>query len=670
MWRLGFLFSERRVFLLPLETRTYPTPLTNKTPIATASEEWTTDDARAAYGIREWGAGYFDIAESGEVHVYPGGKLSGPSVSLMEVVSDLKARGMEMPVLLRFGDILDAQIRRLHEGFAAAIGSLEYGNCYRGVFPIKVNQQQHVIEEITRFGKAYDYGLEAGSKPELIAALTYLNEGDGLLICNGYKDSEFIDLALHARKLGINSILVIEAPAEVETIIERSRAFGVRPHIGIRVKLSSKAGGHWQDTGGDRSVFGLNAAQVIQAVDQLREAGMLDCLEMLHYHLGSQIPDIRDIRTSVMEAARVYVGLIAEGAPMGKLDLGGGLAVDYDGSHTNFEGSRNYTLEEYCLDVVDVVKTVMDESEVPHPILITESGRATVAYHSVLLFNILDVSRYEAGENAVEVPEGVHEYVTNLAEIALQPITAKNCQECYNDAVYYRDEARQIFKHGAISLRERAAAEQSFWSILRKVVRAVEDLPYVPEELREIGGILADIYYGNFSLFQSLPDSWAIDQLFPIMPIHRHGERPTREAVLSDITCDCDGKIDRFIDLRDVKRTLPVHPLANGDEYYLGTFLVGAYQETLGDLHNLLGDTNVASLRLGKDNELEFEREIEGDTVADVLSYVEYDPKDMAAKFRAKAENAVRNKRIDGNERRLIVEAFEAGLRGYTYFER
>lgn len=632
-------------------------------------ERWTSDRSRELYGIRNWGAGYFDISDAGEVQVLPQGKKRGPAVSLMDIVSGLEERGMNMPVLLRIENILDSRIKLLHEAFAKAIKEAEYQNVYRGVYPIKVNQQEQVVEEIARYGSLYHHGLEAGSKAELIAAISFMKDPEAYIICNGYKDEEFVDLGLLALKMGIRCVFVIESMLELPVILARAEALKVRPILGVRMKLASRAGGRWTESGGDQSVFGLNTAQVIEVVDTLREKEMLDCLQLLHYHLGSQIPNIRDIRAAVTEAARIYTGLVQEGAAMGVLDLGGGLAVDYDGSHTNFAASRNYSVNEYAADIVEVVKKTLDEAEIAHPVIVTESGRATVAYYSVLLFNILDVSKFESHPPPEKLPEDAPEYLQNMFAIP-QGLTTKNVQEGYNDAIYYRDEIRQLFKHGNISLRDRALGEQMFWHIMMRVRGLIRQMKYVPDEFEGLDKKLADIYYGNFSVFQSLPDAWAIDQLFPIMPIHRLSETPNRQGIIADITCDCDGKIDRFIDLHDVADTLALHELREDEEYYMGVFLVGAYQETLGDLHNLLGDTNVVSVRIDDDGAIHYEREIEGDSVEDVLSYVEYQPKSIIHRIRSLAETAVKQGRISAKERRDVMAAYENGLRGYTYFER
>ncbi|PIE68897.1 MAG: arginine decarboxylase [Deltaproteobacteria bacterium] len=634
-----------------------------------ALERWSVQDAADLYTIQNWGVGYFDISSKGNVVVTPFPDNKRVAVDLTDVIKGIRDRGYAMPVLLRIEDILDSQIRTIHETFRAKMKEFAYKGSFKGVFPIKVNQQQQVVEEITRFGEQYHHGLEAGSKAELIAALSLLKDREACLICNGYKDEEFVDLGLYATQMGVTCFFVLEMPSELSLILARSKALGIRPLIGVRIKLSTQAGGHWTDSGGDRSIFGLSATQVVDVVDTLKEEGMLDCLQLLHYHLGSQIPNIRDLRFAVMEGCRMYAGLVKEGAPMTYLDIGGGLAVDYDGSHTNYTNSRNYSLDEYCADIIDTIMVSLDEENIPHPVIITESGRATVAYYSILLFNVLDVSRFEPPELPVGPDSNDPEIITNLFEVR-DVLSLKNLQECYNDAMYYRDEARQLFKLGQLSLRQRSLAEKIFWHIILRVAKELKHLKFIPKDLKHLPDALADIYYCNFSVFQSLPDAWAIDHLFPVMPIHRLDEMPGKQGTLADITCDCDGKIDRFIDVHGVQRTLPLHDLKEDEEYYLGAFLVGAYQETLGDLHNLLGDTNVVSIRISEDGDFSFVREVDGDSVADVLSYVEYDPKNMLEDFRKLAEAAVRAKRITPQERGRIVRAYADGLRGYTYFER
>ena len=629
---------------------------------------WTTDQSRTLYGLDRWGQDYFDINGAGEVVVRLRENGGDPTeVSLAHIVREMKARGRDLPLLLRFRNLLDRRIELLNESFAGAIAKAGYHGKYRGVYPVKVNQQQQVIDEITQFGRRYHYGLEVGSKPELLAALAYMHDPEALLICNGYKDHEFIDLALRACQTGLRVIIVLEMPGELPDVLARARALGIRPELGLRFRLSTKSEGHWAESGGDRSTFGLNTSQVIDVIDHLKGEGYLDCLTLFHYHQGSQLPNIRAIREAASEAIRVYTNLVAEGAPMGLLDMGGGLAVDYDGSHSNFPSSCNYSLEEYASDLVEIVQQACDQAGVPHPDLITESGRAVVAYYSVLVFDILDVTRFEEPTEPEPPVAGSHEHLNSLWGLreALDPA---HLHESFNDALFYRDQIRSLFAHGIIDLRTRAHAERIYWHVVTLIAQRVRQAERVPEELQNLEENLIDIYYGNFSVFQCLPDSWAIDQLFPIMPLHRLAEEPTRQAVLSDITCDCDGKISRFIDLDDVKNHLPLHPRGAGEDYFLGTFLVGAYQETLGDLHNLLGDPNVVSVGI-EDGELTFTHEVEGDTVADVLSYVEYDPKDLESRFRAFAETAVKSGKISAADRRTLLHAYRDSLHGYTYYE-
>ena len=629
---------------------------------------WTPEKSAELYGVETWGHTFFGVNKKGHVTVRLEDDEAQAEVSLFEVIDGLRDRGTHLPVLLRFRDLLHSRIAEINESFRNAIRETKYRGEYRGVYPIKVNQQRQVIEEISEFGKKYHYGLEAGSKPELIAALAHMHDPEAYLICNGYKDEEFIDLALQAQKMGLRIMLVLEMPSELDLILERSRKLGILPNLGVRVRLSTKGSGHWQDSAGDKSVFGLNASQVIAVVDHLKDTGYIDCLKMLHYHQGSQIPNIAAIREGATEAVRMYCDLVKEGAPMGVLDIGGGMAVDYDGSHTNFHSSCNYSVAEYCTDIVEVISQICDKAGVSHPNLISESGRAVVAYYSVLVFNILDVTTAQTSEEAPPIPENAPQNLMNIIEVN-KVINKKNLQECFNDAMYYRDQMRAQFFYGAATLRERGLAEAWFWHILTRISHIIAELDDdIPEDLRELSSTLVDFYYGNFSLFQSLPDSWAIDQVFPVMPIHRLDEKPRHRAVLADITCDCDGKIDRFIDKEDVAKVLPLHDFRQGEPYYLAVFLVGAYQETLGDLHNLLGDTNVVGVHLEKGKPV-YTHEVEGDTVADVLTYVEFDPKELVTRFRTFAEKAVTEGRISPKERREILDLFREGLAGYTYFE-
>lgn len=631
-------------------------------------QSWTIEDAEHLYRVSSWSNGYFGINPQGDLVVNVNGDAT-PAIALKDFIQGMRDRGKEMPVLLRVQNLLENQIRLINESFAKAIAASNYQGQYRGVFPIKVNQQAQVIEDIVRFGKPYQHGLEAGSKAELMIALSMLREPGPLIVCNGYKDREFVELGLGMLKLGFKVVFVIETPAELPIIIESSRAMNIRPLIGVRTKLFSHVSGHWNSTSGDRSMFGLNAHQLIGVIDGLKAEGMLDCLQFLHYHLGSQIPNIRDIRTGVREACRYYVELVEEGAPMQYLDLGGGLAVDYDGSRSSAIHSRNYSLEEYCVDVVETIQAVLDEKGIAHPTIVTESGRATVAYSSILLFDILDVTGFSDAEFPPARDNESNQMIQNL-RYAYETLSPKTAQETFNDAVYFRDEARDAFMRGNLPLRIRSEVEQIFMVIMAEVAKIAEQYPDALSEPEVLKTMLADIYYGNFSVFQSLPDAWAIDQIFPLVPIHRLNERPTRNTIVADMTCDSDGKIDRFVEDGEVQRVLPLHSINLGEPYYIGAFLVGAYQETLGDLHNLLGDTHVVSVYVHEGGSFDFVNEVEGDSVADVLSYVEYQPQNLLAQFRETAERAVRSGKITAAERQRLVNMFEAGLRGYTYYEQ
>jgi len=633
------------------------------------AKNWTVKDSEDYYGIGKWGADYFSINSEGDVVVTPMGENGDAQISLHEIVRQIEERGLDMPVLLRIENILGSQIKHLHESFRRVILDTGYKGEYKGVFPIKVNQQEQVIETITKYGKDFNHGLEAGSKPELIAAISMLNNREAFLICNGYKDEEFIDLGLNAVKMGYKCYFVVEVPGEIDVIISRAKALGVRPLLGLRTKLTTQAEGQWAESGGDSSVFGLTISQMIDVIDRLKDEEMLDCLHLLHYHIGSQIANITDIRAGAMEACRVYEELVKEGANMQVIDFGGGLAVDYDGTNTNFHSSRNYNTEEYCYDIVESIITVLNKNNIPHPVIITESGRATVAYYSVLLFNILDVSSFTPHPLPEELPKTTNDLLENLMA-TYDMISPKTLQECCNDVLFYRNQSRLLFKHGQISLREKAMAENIVRHILIKISKLSVTLKHPPRDAHYIDKLLFDIYYGNFSLFQSLPDVWAIDQIFPVMPLHRLNEAPTKPAIISDITCDCDGKIDSFPDFEHDRSRLMLHELNNGYEYYLGVFLVGAYQETLGDLHNLFGDTNIVSVYVNEDGSYELSEEVEGDSVANVLEYVEYDIKAMKARLKNIAEDAIKKDYITAKDRKKILSDFDEGLRGYTYYEK
>lgn len=638
------------------------------------NQPWQVNDSIDFYGVQQWGVDYFNVNAQGNLVVNTP-KHQGKdhkSVAIIDIIHEMRERGWEMPCVLRIENLLDDRIKALNEAFARAIKLNNYQAEYRGVFPIKVNQQAHVVEEIASFGKSFHHGFEAGSKAELIIAMAKLEDNDSLIVCNGYKDAEFIDLGLYATQMGIRCFFVLETPSELPTILARSKALDIEPLIGVRIRPTVSVDGHWANDSGDRSIFGLSTGGLMQVVNLLEEHNMLHCLQLLHCHIGSQIPNIRNIRAGVLEACRYYQGLIQAGAPLGYIDLGGGLGVDYEGSKSNNTHSMNYQLDEYCVNVVETITECLNKDNTPHPTIITESGRATVAYSSMLLFNILDVRDHRPMglPDALTdmVGDNCHEKLQNLW-LVNDNVSKANYQECYNDAIYYRDEIRDLFLRGQTSLQERALADNLALSVFDKVATIIKHEERVPEELENLPELLADTYYGNFSLFQSLPDIWAIDQLLPVMPIHRLDEKPTREAVIADITCDCDGKIDQFATNEGIRKTLPLHEFREDEDYYLGVFLVGAYQETLGDLHNLFGDTNVVSVHINADGSFDFKREFEGDSIADVLSYVEYDPKNIVEDFRKRAENAVKKGNITAKKRKEMMIAFKASLDGYTYFE-
>jgi arginine decarboxylase len=629
-------------------------------------EKWKTQDALETYGVRHWGKGYFGINKAGHVTVHPN-KLPEQSIDLKELVDQLQARGIQLPILLRFTDILRHRMGEIHDAFRAAIKEFDYEGSYCGVYPIKVNQQRHVVEEILDFGKPFQFGLEAGSKPELLAVLALTNGMDTPIICNGFKDDEFIKMTVLARKIGKNIIPVIEKFTELETLARYAEELNVRPVLGVRVKLAARGSGRWKYSAGFRSKFGLTLTETLEAFEFLKQRNMADCLQLVHFHLGSQITNIRNIKGALTEAARVYAELHRVGAGVRYLDVGGGLGIDYDGSQTDFESSVNYTLQEYANDVVFRIKGVCDQAGVPHPTIISESGRAVVAYHSLLVFDVLGVSNFDRYQAPPNIPEGAPQQIADLHAI-YRDLSKKNLLEGYHDAVQTMDEVLTMFNLGSLSIEWRALTERLFWAVCGRVLKAVREMEYVPEELQGLEALLSDTYFCNFSIFQSMPDSWAIKQLFPIMPIHRHTEPPSRRAVLGDITCDSDGKIDQFIDLRDVRNTLELHPFT-GEPYYLGAFLLGAYQEILGDLHNLFGDTNAVHVSLDDDGEINVDTVIKGDTVREVLAYVQYSADELLAKMRKDVERAVRQGKINVNESRQLLRFYEVGLEGYTYLE-
>ncbi len=634
---------------------------------APTPQRWTIADSLETYAIRSWGAGYFGINDRGHVCVHPGGPTQ-PSFDLKELVDEVRRRGISLPLLIRFTDVLRHRVVHLNEAFRTAIAEHGYKSEYRGVYPIKVNQHRYVVEQIVDAGRPYGYGLEAGSKPELLAVMALLDDPDALIVCNGYKDEEYVETALYASKLGRKVVMVVEKPTELLLIAEVAKRTGIAPRLGMRVRLSTRGAGKWEASGGDRSKFGLSPNELMEAIGFMKEANLLGCFELLHFHLGSQISNIRSVKNALREVGRFFVEVARLGAPLKYLDVGGGLGVDYDGSQTNFASSMNYTTAEYANDVVFAVMEACDAAKVPHPILVSESGRAVVAHHAVLVTEVLGNSDFDAPPIPDRLPENAPQVVKNLFA-TFRDVSNKNLLEQYHDALEYKDEVLTLFSLGHLRLEERVMAENIFWSICQKILRLARESGELPEEFEQLEHLLSDTYFCNFSLFQSLPDSWAIDQLFPVMPIHRLTERPTRRAVLADITCDSDGKIEKFIDRREVKDDLELHAL-NDDEYYLGIFLVGAYQEILGDLHNLFGDTHAVQVSLAPGGGYLIDRVVEGDTVTEVLNYVAYNKDDLIAKMRALTEKALRSGQITIDESRQILRCYEGGLAGYTYLER
>jgi arginine decarboxylase len=582
-------------------------------------------------------------------------------------VDRLELRGISLPILIRFSDILRHRLGDIHEAFQAAIAQHNYLGRYVCVYPIKVNQQRQVVEEVIEFGRTYGFGLEAGSKPEMLAVAA-IASNETPIICNGFKDAEFIEIAMMAHKIGRHITPVVEKYTELDLILRYAEKHGVRPRIGMRVKLAARGGGRWQSSGGYRSKFGLTVAELLRGLEELKRRGMQDCFKLLHFHLGSQIPNIRIVKQALNEAARIYAELAKQGAGLEYLDVGGGLGVDYDGSQTNFESSTNYTLEEYAADVVYHIQTVCDEVGVPHPTIVSESGRAVVAYNSALVFNVLGVATLGDTNVPDSVPtEDLEQPIIDLLD-TYKGLTLRNAVESYHDAQQALEMALSLFNGGYLPVEQRSLAEQLYWAICGKLEKLVQQMGEVPEDLQGIDEALSDTYFCNFSLFQSIPDSWAIKQLFPLMPIHRLEERPTVHAVLGDITCDSDGKIDQFIDRRDVKRTLLLHRFT-GEPYYLGVFLVGAYQEILGDMHNLFGDTHAVHVRLSESGDVVLDEVVKGDTVREVLDYVEFDAERLVSKLRSDIEGAVRDGSIGYEEAGRMLRFYEDGLQGYTYLE-
>ncbi len=641
--------------------------MTTNDPNPTETEcAWTREASAKLYGIERWGGEYFSVSKSGNVQVHPEGSRAA-AVDLLDLVQQIRNRGLHTPLLVRFTDILASRVRALAGDFERAFQEYDYTGRYRGVYPIKVNQQRQVVEDLVEIGAPFKLGLEAGSKAELMIALGLLDTPDALIVCNGYKDRAYFEMALLSQKLGRHTIIVLDRPTELDVLIKVSRELGIKPHIGVRARLAARGEGKWVESSGDRAKFGLSASEIVETVRRLQAEDMVECLEMLHFHIGSQITAIRAHKDALREASRIFVGLHALGAQPKLIDVGGGLAVDYDGSRTNFQSSMNYTSREYAMDVVAAIMEACDENEVAHPDIVTEAGRALVSAGSVLVFDVLGVDEVSRLSQPSEPEEDSHRILQELYE-TFTHVSPRTALECYHDALQLKEEGQSLFSLGYVDLRERAQIEELYWNCCNRIHDVIRGLEYIPEDLRGLERLLADTYYGNFSVFQSLPDSWALDQLFPIMPIHRLAERPTRRGTFVDLTCDSDGRLDKFIDLHDVQRILDLHE-PNGHPYYIGVFLVGAYQETLGELHNLFGDTDVVHVRVRDSGEYDIQHVVEGDTMEEVLSYVQYDRRGLAERIRVAIEEALRRGDISLNESARLRRRYEQGLSHYTYLE-
>ncbi len=624
-------------------------------------------DAATLYGIPNWGKGFFHVSDDGDLVVRPT-REAGRGVALKQIVDEVAVRGISTPMIIRFPQILSAAVSNLNDAFARAIDEYGYGNVFRGVFPIKVNQKRVVVDHIVEAGRRYGYGLEAGSKPELLAAIAADLGPDCLITCNGYKDDVFIRMALNAVRMKKKVVLVLEKVSELERILKVGRDRGVRPLIGMRAKLYARGSGKWAKSGGEAAKFGLTTPEMLEAVKILKSRRMLDSLVMLHFHIGSQITDIRKIKEAIREAGRVYAKLRALGVPIQYLNLGGGLGVDYDGSKTAFDSSMNYSVQEYANDVVYTVKQICDEEKVPPPVLVTESGRAVTAYHSVFVTNVLDVAdRIEQGRRVRVTPSDAN-VLQELAAV-YDTVNAKTLRESYHDAQQYKEELFTLFNLGHLSLEDRSKGEILFWQICEKIHRDLKNLKEVPEEFEDMETMLADKYVLNFSVFQSLPDIWAIDQLFPILPIHRLNERPTEFGTLADITCDSDGKVEKFIDLRDIKETLPLHSVRDGEPYYVGVCLVGAYQDVLGDLHNLFGEANEVLVTVDEEGRSQIVDVLPGESCQRVLEYMNYDRTEILDSIDRQLRR-VAGRPLKKEEARALFKDFEEVFPRYTYLER
>ena len=629
-------------------------------------KKWNIEDSKELYNINGWGASYFNINEKGNVYVSP--CKDNTQIDLREVIDELSLRDVTPPVLLRFPDILDNRIEKTASCFKKAAEEYHYNGENFIIYPIKVNQMQPVVEEIISHGRKFNLGLEAGSKPELHAVIAVQCQSDSLIICNGYKDQSYIELALLAQKMGKRIFIVVEKLNELDIIARAAKKLNVMPNLGIRIKLASSGSGKWAESGGDASKFGLTSSELLDALRMLDEKGLHDCLRLIHFHIGSQITKIRRIQTALREAAQFYINLHKMGYNVDFVDCGGGLGVDYDGTRSSSsESSVNYSIQEYVNDCVYTFVDAADKNHITHPNIITESGRSLTAHHSVLVIDVLETASLPEMPEEFEAKDSDHQLVKDLYEI-WDNLNSRSMLEDWHDAEQIRDEALELFSHGIVDLKTRAEIESMYWSVCHEINTLAKNMKHVPEELRNIDKLLADKYFCNFSLFQSLPDSWAIDQLFPIMPIQRLEERPTRNATLQDITCDSDGKITNFVKGGQISHVLPLHTLKRNDPYYLGVFLVGAYQEILGDMHNLFGDTNAVHISV-KDRKYHIDQIFDGETVEEVLDYVQYNPKKLVRQLEIWVTKSVKQGKISLEEGKEFLSNYRSGLYGYTYLE-
>jgi arginine decarboxylase len=631
--------------------------------------DWTVDQSSELYGINSWGNGYFRINNQGNVCITPNGQADGPRVDLHELTQDLMDRGIRVPIMIRFPDILKARVDLINGCFTQAISDHNYKGMYKGVYPIKVNQQKHLVEELVKHGKNHGLGLECGSKPELLVVLALMHSENAVIICNGFKDQEYIETAILSQKLGRHTIIVVDRFEELKLIIEASKKLNTKPHIGFRAKLNTQGAGKWVDSSGARSKFGLTAVEIVEGLEILRRENMLECLELLHFHIGSQIPRIQSIKSSLKEGARFFTELYGMGATgLRFVDVGGGLGVDYDGTGSS-DNSVNYSEQEYANDIVSVLQTMCDEKSVPHPNIVTESGRFLVAHHSVLVFNVTGVNDLTRNEPPRLAIKADHPVMQDLQYI-YDKLNKVNMNECFNDLQQARSEANSLFTYGVLNLLQRAWTESMYFAISTKMINMARDAEDSDEIVQALSQELCDTYFCNFSVFQSVPDSWAVGQLFPVMPIHKLQDKPVREATLADLTCDSDGKLEKFIDTETgrTKKTLRVHPFVEGKNYFLGVFLTGAYQEILGDLHNLFGDTDAVHVSI-TENSYTLDHYIPGDTVSEVLSYVQYRNYNMVDSIRNATEEAIQKGSLTKQEAKLLIRHYEEGLAGYTYLE-